>query len=152
MRKQLIDDESSGSDQQWIDLEALAQVAMTSEDPDHPIESALTGQGSGWRASRQGEQVIRLLFDEPQRISRIRVGFEENMARTQEFVLRWSPDRGRSYREIVRQQYTFSPPNTTREVEDYTVDLNELTLLELRITPEIQGGTARASLKQLRLA
>lgn len=152
MRKQLIGDESMGSDEQWIDLEKLAQVAMTSEDAEHPIESALTGRGPGWRASHQGDQVIRLLFDEPLRIRRIRVGFEENMARTQEFVLRWSPDRGGSYREIVRQQYTFSPPNTTREVEEYTVDLHDLTLLELKITPEIQGGTARASLRQLRLA
>jgi hypothetical protein len=152
MRKRLIGDESSGSDERWIDLESLAEVAMTSEDAGHPIESALSGAGPGWRASSHGEQVIRLLFDEPVRVSRIRVGFEENMARTQEFVLRWSPDRGRSYREIVRQQYTFSPPNTTREVEDYVVDLEELTLLELRIIPEIQGGTARASLKQLRLA
>jgi hypothetical protein len=151
MRKRLIGDDQSDSDEQWLDLDSLAQVAITSEEADHPIESALTGMGSGWRASSQGEQVIRLLFDEPLSVSRIRVGFEESAARTQEFVLRWSPDRGGSYREIVRQQYTFSPPDTTREIEDYTVNLGGVTLLELRILPDIQGGTARASLKQLRV-
>jgi hypothetical protein len=151
MRKRLIGNEEGESKEQWLDLEALAQVAITSEDEDHPIESALTGVGSGWRASRQGEQVIRLLFDEPVSVSRILVVFEESAARTQEFVLQWSPDRGRSHTEIVRQQYTFSP-GTTREVEDYTVDLKAVTLLELRIVPDIQGGSARASLRQLRLA
>ena len=151
MRKRLIGNEESEGKERWLDLEALAQVAITSEDEDHPIESALTGVGSGWRASRQGEQVIRLLFDEPVSLRRILVVFEESAARTQEFVLRWSPDRGHSHTEIVRQQYTFSP-GTTREVEDYTVDLKAVTLLELRIAPDIQGGSARASLRQLRLA
>jgi hypothetical protein len=151
MRKQLIGDEERANTERWLDLEKLAQVAITSEDENHPIESALTGVGSGWRASRQGEQVVRLLFDEPIGVRRILVVFEESAARTQEFVLRWSPDRGGSYTEIVRQQYTFSP-GTTREVEDYTVDLKAVTLLELRIVPDIQGGTARASLRQLRLA
>ena len=48
---------------------------------------------------------------------------EEKRERTQEFVLRWSGDGGRSYREILRQQYTFSPSGSTREVEDYIVNL-----------------------------
>lgn len=151
MRKQIIGDEARVSNGPWFDLETLAQVALTSEDDDHPIEAALTGTGSGWRASRQGEQVIRLLFDKPLSLRRIWVGFEDSTPRTQEFVLRWSPDFGRSHREVVRQQYTFSP-GTTREVEDYAVDLNEVTQLELRITPDIHSGTAYASLKELRLA
>jgi len=66
-------------------------------------------------------------------------------------VLRWSKDGGRSYREILRQQFTFSPPGTTREVEDYTVDLNGVTALELTIVPDLSGGNARASLISLRL-
>lgn len=134
-------------------LESVAQVEITSEDAAYPIESALAGEGSGWRASQPGEQVIRLLFDEPVGLKRIYVLFvEDNQSRTQEFVLRWSSDLGRSYREIVRQQYTFSPPVTTREVEDYTVDLRGVSVLELRIVPDIGAGTARASLKELRLA
>ena len=138
----------------WMDLESLAQVEITSEDVDHPIESALIpGTGSGWRAAQPGEQTIRLLFNEPLRLIRIHLVFQEDeQERTQEFVLRWSPDDGQSYREIVRQQYNFSPPEAAREVEDYDVDLDNVTALELRIVPDISGGSARASLAQLRVA
>ena len=80
--------------------------------------------------------------------------FEETeAARTQEFVLRWFSDGGHSFREIVRQQWNFSPPETTREIEDYKVDLSEVTVLELVIIPDKSRGAAvRASLKSLRLA
>jgi hypothetical protein len=52
----------------------------------------------------------------------------------------------------VRQQYNFSPPAAVHEVEDYDVDLDGVTALELRIMPDISGGSAQASLAQLRLA
>ena len=157
MRKRIINQrpkELSPADHGWLDLERLAQVEITSEDAGHPIESALTtGAGPGWRASQPGEQTVRLLFDEPQELSRIRLVFEEDtQERTHEFVLRWSADGGQSYREILRQQYTFTPPDTTREVEDYVVNLDGVTVLELRIVPDISRGDARASLTQLRLA
>ena len=157
MRKRIIGHgpgEVAAAEPGWLDLEHLAQVEITSEDVDHPIESALIpGTGSGWRAAEPGEQTIRLRFDEPLRLKRIHLVFQEDeQERTQEFVLRWSPDGGQSYREIVRQQYNFSPPETAREVEDYDVDLDAVTALELRIVPDISGGSARASLAQLRLA
>jgi len=138
----------------WLDLERLAQVEITSEDADYPIDSALIpGTGSGWRAAQSGEQTIRLLFDEPLRLARIHLVFHEGeRERTQEFVLRWSSDGGQSYRELVRQQYNFSPPDVAREVEDYDVDLDGVTALELKIVPDISRGSARASLAQLRLA
>ncbi len=138
----------------WLDLERLAQVEITSEAGDHPIEAALIpGMGSGWRAAQPGEQIIRLQFDEPLRIKLIRLVFQEDEhERTQEFVLRWSADGGQSYREIVRQQYNFSPPEAARESEDYDIDLDGVTALELIIVPDISGSTARASLAQLRLA
>lgn len=141
-------------EQSWLDLRRLAQVELTSEDAAYPIEAALMPRaGSGWRAAQAGEQTIRLLFDELQRAKRIQLVFhEDQQARTQEFVLRWSPDGGQSYREIVRQQYNFSPPGITREFEDYAVDLAGVTALELKIVPDISGGDARASLAQLRIA
>ena len=128
MRKRIIGHgprDVSAAEPGWIDLERLAQVEITSEDVDYPIESALIpGTGSGWRAAQPGEQTIRLLFDAPLRLNRIHLVFyEDEVERTQEFVLRWSPDGGQSYREIVRQQYNFSPPEAAREVEDYDVDL-----------------------------
>jgi hypothetical protein len=159
MRKQLIHRETpevSPPNQPWLNLEALADVEVTSEAAAHPIESALIpgipSAGSGWRAEQPGEQTVRLLFHEPQSIKRMDLLFlEDERQRTQQFVLRWSSDAGRSYREIVRQQYNFSPPETTSEREDYTVELAGLTTLELRIIPDISGGTACASLNRLRL-
>ncbi len=146
--------EISASDQHWLNVDALAQVVVTSEDAAHPIESGLLpGTASGWRAAHPGPQTVRLVFDQPQRIQRIHLEFnEDELARTQQFVLRWLSNRGQSYGEIVRQQYNFSPPATTRECEDYSVDLDGVTTLELSIVPEISGGPARASLAQLRVA
>ena len=157
MRKRIINQEPQNVapvDQRWLDLQSLAQVELTSEDAANPIEAALVpSTGLGWRAAQAGEQTICLLFDELQRVRRIQLSFQEDQqARTQEFVLRWSPDGGQSYREIVRQQYNFSPPAVTREFEDYAVDLAGVTTLELRIVPDVSGGDARASLAQLRIA
>jgi len=153
MRKRLINPVSP-VDETWLDVHRLAQVELTSEDAAYPIEAALIpSAGSGWRAAQAGEQTIRLQFDEFQRVRRIQLVFQEDQqARTQEFVLRWSPDGGQSYREIVRQQYNFSPPGVTHEFEDYAVDLVGVAALELRIVPDISGGEARASLAQLRIA
>ena len=144
----------SSDSQQWLNLDALAQVEVTSEDAAHPIESGLLpGTESGWRAAEPGPQTVRLMFDQPQRIKRMHLEFHEpQLERTQQFVLRWSSNRGQSYREIVRQQYNFSPPTTTDEREDYPVDLDDVTTLELSIVPDISGGPARASLAQFRLA
>jgi F5/8 type C domain len=157
MRKRIINQGTEGvsaADKNWLDLEDLAQAEVSSEDAGHPIESALiSNTGSGWQAAQPGKQTIRLLFDKPQKIRSICLVFQEDeQARTQEFVLSWSSDGGQSYREIARQQYNFSPPSTTREAEDYTVDLNGLTTLELIVLPDISGGPARASVAQLRLA
>ena len=157
MRKHIITKDTHGvipPDQNWLDLENLAQAELTSEDVSYPIESALKpNEGSGWRASEPGQQTVRLLFDKPLRVRRVRLVFhEDEQERTHEFVLRWSSDGGKSYREIVRQQYNFSLPDNTRETEDYAVDLVGLTALELSIVPDISGGSACASIAQLRLA
>ena len=158
MRKRIIQQGIQGTlpdeDQDWLDLEHLVQVELTSEDPEYPIDSALTmNSGPGWRAQQDGQQTIRLLFDKPHTIKRIKLVFQEDeRARTQEFSLHWSADGAASCREIVRQQYNFSPPSVNRECEDYAVDLVGLMLLELSIIPDISGGEARACLAQLRLA
>lgn len=142
------------TDKGWLDIDRAATVEVTSEEKDYDIESALVaGETQGWRAANSGTQIIRLVFDHPQRLSRISLVFEETeTARTQEFVLRWSPDGGRSFREIVRQQWNFSPPNSIREVEEYQVGLSDVTVLELVIVPDISRGSARASLKSLRVS
>jgi hypothetical protein len=137
MRKRIITPTSQVAphlDKGWLNLDRAAVVEVTSEDKEHPVESALVrGETRGWRAGASGTQTVRLIFDEPQRLTRISLVFEESETeRTQEFVLRWSPDGGRSFREIVRQQWNFSSsPNTIREIEEYRVELSDVTVLEL---------------------
>jgi hypothetical protein len=138
----------------WLDLERIARVEVTSEDPASPVEGALVPGGeTGWRAAGPGAQTIRIVFDQPERLRRIDLLFVEPEAtRTQEFVLRWSPDGGRSFREVVRQQWNFSPGGSVRQAEDYRVRLDGVTALELDIVPDVSGGDARASLARWRVA
>jgi hypothetical protein len=157
MRKRItapLEQEIASSDDEWLDLENLAEVEVTSEDVAHPIEAALLpGQGSGWRAASPGTQTIRLLFTRPQRLKRIRLSYDEAVTpRTQEYVLRWSEDGGQSYRDIARQQWNFSPQGAIAETEDHRVNLPAVTALELSIVPDISGGNAVASLARLRVA
>ena len=138
----------------WLDLGSSARVEVTSEESAHPVESALlTGDGRGWRAAEPGRQKLRIIFDAPQRLRRIFLLFvEEETERTQEFVLRWAPEAGGPYNEVVRQQYNFSPAGAVREAENFGVELEGVAALELEITPDVRGGDARASLKELRLS
>ena len=157
MRKRIINHDARRSllgNEGWLDLENLAQVEVSSEQAQYPIESALVpGASSGWRAAAPGPQIIRLMFDEPQNLRLIHLVFDEHeQERLQEYTLRWSPGVGQPYREIVRQQYNFSPPTTTTEAEDYKVNLNSCTELELSIVPDLRGSSAHASIAEFRLA
>jgi hypothetical protein len=157
MRKRIItsvQQESVSPEQDWLNIEELAEVEITSEDAAHPIESALLpGRTSGWRAAGPGKQTIRLLFATPQRLQRIWLNFVETRTeRTQEYVLRWSPDGVQSFQEIVRQQWNFNPQSATSETEDHHFDLPAVIVLELIIIPDISGGNAFASLERLRIA
>ncbi len=152
MRKRITSFTSSKTiltDEQWLDLEQIAQVEITSENPEYQIEEALLLKGQlGWRAAQIGEQVLRIIFDQPQQLKKIRLCFIENQEeRTQEFVLRWSADKGKTFQEIVRQQWNFNS-NSIEEIEDYSVELANVTTLELVILP----GKGYASLQRLRLA
>jgi hypothetical protein len=145
---------ASASSTDWLDLQALVKAEATSEDPAHPIEAALgpvpTG---GWQALHEGPQAIRLVFSKPQSIKRIHLEFHESeIERTHEFVLRWSPNRGQSYQKIVRQQFNFSPLGATTEREEYTVDLDSVTRLELSIIPNIGGPPVRATLAWINIS
>ena len=149
---------SGGSDQPhpvdaWMDLARVARVEVSSEEPEHPVEAALTpGRGPGWRASRPGPQTVRLVFDGPRHVRRIRLRFvADDVARTQEFVLRWV-DAASEPREVVRQQWNFAAGGSAEEVEDYRVDLRGVIELELVVTPDVSGGDAHASLAEMRVA
>jgi len=136
---------------EWLSLEQVAEVEISSEDPWHPIEQAVVAGGKGWVAGGPGEQRVRLLFPQPREVKRVRVVVEEHeRARTQEFVLRARTPGGLE-REIARQQFTFSPGGATREQEDYRVDLPSVAAIELSIVPDISGGNVRATLRELRV-
>ncbi len=157
MRKRIIGTEpaeSSESASEWLALDQIATAEVTSEEATRPVENALLiGKASGWRSALPGTQTIRLIFDTPQALHRIHLLFvEPDIERAQEFVLRWSGDGGKTYRDVVRQQWNFNPRGSAQEAEDYTVELSGVTHLELTIVPNRSGGDARATLEQLRLA
>ena len=140
----------------WRDLERIARVEISSEDQQFPIEHALGKKGTtGWRASAPGPQLIRLHFDEPLTIKRLHVHFVDPTAeRSQEFAI--FAGSGSELKEVVRQQWSFSPNGATEEIEDYTVNLSGITTLELRIDPDRshdpKQSQAYASLQSLKLA
>jgi hypothetical protein len=135
-------------------LDQFAEVEITSESSMHPIEGALSpDRADGWRAETSGEQTIRLRFEQPLPVRRVRVVVEEReRERTQQFVLRAAATPDGPWHEIARQQFNFSPSGAVREQEDYEVGLPRVVALELTIVPDISGGDARASLQQLRVA
>jgi hypothetical protein len=98
MRKKVINSDTISTRQrsegEWLDLEDVARVEVTSEDPNFPIESALAAsEGPGWRAAEKGEQIIRIVFNIPRTLRRIKLEFSETeIERTQEFTLRWSAE------------------------------------------------------------
>ena len=141
------------SDQGWLNLEEIATVEVTSEDPSFPIESVWGSQdGRGWRASEPGQQEIRIIFDQPVSLNQIYLRFHEaESQRTQQFTLRWSPAAGGPAKEIVRQQWNFSPAGSTTEIEDYAVALDAVSGLELAIQPDLNRGEAVATLASWRL-
>jgi hypothetical protein len=136
----------------WLDLADVATVEVTSEDPEFPIERVFQSDGAGWRAAADGEQQIRLIFDEPTRVRRTRLEFvESKIERTQEFTIWWSAAEGSPPRELVRQQWTFSPAGSTYEAEQYDLNLENVAVLELSIRPDLNKGRGRATLSKWRV-
>ena len=146
LRKQLLAEYSPApaAPYEEKDIAALATILVTSETADHPIDSVFDTQrgpgGSCWVAAVPGEQVLILAFDTTQTIRRVTLEIEETeVSRTQELELSVSCDGGQTYRELRRQEYTFSPPGTTFEREDWAVTAEGITHLRLQITPD-KGG------------
>jgi hypothetical protein len=125
MRKQIVQPTPitpSSSSSQELNVADLATVLVTSEASDFPVENAFDDQrgpgGSRWVAAEPGEQTLTVAFDAPQTLQRVTLEVEEReINRTQELQLSVSEDGGRTYREILRQEYTFSPSGATFERE-----------------------------------
>ena len=96
--------------------------------------------------------MVRIVLDRPRPVRRIRLEFSETESqRTQEFTLRWS-QAGGPFREIVRQQWNFSPQGSTSELEDYQVQLEKVSALELTLKPDLTADTAFATLAAWRVS
>jgi hypothetical protein len=159
LRKQIISkrSEEPTSLQGEIPIADVATVQVTSEAADHPIDHAFDrsrGPGaSRWIADAPGEQSVVLVFDSPRTIRQIGLEVEElTVSRTQELAVSVSADGGRTYRELVRQEFNFSPPGTSFERERWSVSADAVTHLRLEIKPDKGGRVGRATLTSLAVA
>ena len=136
----------------WLDLEELATAELSSEDPEHVFEQALRSDTvDGWRAATPGPQLIRLRFNRPQAVRRIHLQFqEERVERSQEIAI-FATSTGSQRRELVRQQWVFSPNEATTETEEYFFDLQDVLVVDLEIDPGRHDKSVFASLKSIQI-
>jgi len=156
MRKQIIKSSAATGDSLHggLDVDSIATVLVTSELADHPVDNAFDGQhgpgSSRWVSETGGEQALILAFDAPQNIRTVGLEIEETGEnRTQELQLAVSGDGGKTYRELVRQEFNFSPAGTTFEREEWTINAEAVTHLRLQIKPDKGGRPCRASVTSL---
>jgi hypothetical protein len=139
-----------------IDIAGSATIAYSSENPAHSVEHMLDGRcGPGatrWISARPDTvEHIVVEFDRPQAISRLVYEVEEAIReRTQEVRVEVSEDGGRSYRQILVQEYNFSPGGATYQREEQRFNLLQVTHLGLTIVPN-KCGSGTATLTALRL-
>src|SRR3984957_18350179 len=139
-----------------IDIAGCATVSYSSQDPAHPVEHLLDGQSNPgatrWMSARPDTiEHIVIEFDRPQTISRLVYEVEETRReRTQEVRVEASEDGGRSYRQILVQEYNFSPGGATYQREEQRFNLRQVNHLRLSIVPN-KNGSGTSTLTALRL-
>ena len=159
LRKQVISKPSQGPFplEGEISIAEVATVQVTSEQTDHPIDNAFDSNrgpgGSRWIAGAPGEQSVTVVFDSPQTVRWIGIEVEElAVSRTQELSVWVSLDGGRTYQELIRQEFNFSPPGTSFERELWSVSAGAVTHLRLEIKPDKGGHVGHATLTSLTVA
>ncbi len=154
LRKQLLQPVESRRSGREISIADTATVLVTSELPDHPIDHICDGQcgpgGTRWIAEQTGDQTVVLVFDTARNIDTVSLEIEEReVSRTQEVTLATSRDGGQTYREVLRQEFNFSPSGTTFEHEEWRVAAQGITNLRVWIRPDKGGKPCRASMTSL---
>ena len=151
-----VDGATRGRAADEVDIVSCATIAYSSENPAHPVEHLLDGcSGPGatrWISARSDvtEQIV-VEFDQPQTISRLVYEVEEAVReRIQEVRVEVSEDGGRTYRQILVQEYTFSPRGATYQCEEQRLNLHQVSHLRLTIVPN-KSGSGAATLTALRL-
>ena len=147
---------TSARDAGEINIAGCATIAYSSEDAAHPVERMLDGRSrpgaTRWMNARPDTTEHMVIeFDRPQTISRLVYEVEETMReRTQEVRVEVSEDGGRSYRQILVQEYNFSRGGATYQREEQRFNLRQVTHLRLTIVPN-KSGSGTATLATLRL-
>jgi hypothetical protein len=137
-----------------INVVSAATLLVTSEHLEHPVDHAFDSHrglgGTRWIAGEPGEQTVIVAFDAPEAVGRVILEVEEpEVVRTQELQLAISSDGGLTYRDVLRQEYNFSPPGTTFEREDWAVSAAGATHLRLQVKPDKGDKPCRATLTSL---
>ena len=134
------------ADDRWLDLDELADVTII-VDGERVVRSP-----HGWAADCPGEQMIEIRFRHSTSVSRLRVvSWEVEQSRTQEMTIWACLRRGERHREVVRQRFNFSPGGATAQVEEYALHLTDVSALQVRIVPCIDGRRAVARVSELRV-
>ena len=139
--------------ERWFDLEARAQVEVSSESPGYPVENALTPAASdGWEAAGPRAATLTLRFDTAQKLTRTLLHFvDAEHERSQEWALSANfPDGSR--RELLRQGWNFSPSGSTEQREEYVLDTQPVVSVTLWIDPDRGRDRYPATLRAWRLA
>ena len=138
--------QANSRESRWLDLDKVAEVAIVASG------RRMHRSAGVWSAECSGEQTIEIRFHEPTAVSRLRViCLEAEQSRTQEMTVWASLRRGEQHREVVRQQFNFSPHGATKEVEEYALTLEAVTAIQVRIVPSIDGRPAVARVTELRV-
>jgi hypothetical protein len=150
-------DSSETYPEQEIAVLSRASVVASSAVEAHPVSHIFDQNrgpgGTQWVASEPGDQHLVIAFHQPVTIRRITVEIEEcDVARNQEVQVSISSDGGRTYRELRRQEFTFSPDGATWECEDWAVEEFHVTHLRLFIRPDRGRQDLFAKLTSLVLA
>ena len=137
----------AGADERWLDLEAVADVTITVGG------ERVARSPHAWSADCPGEQMIEIRFRHATPVSRLRVvSWELDQSRTQEMTIWACLRRGERHREVLRQRFSFRPGGATAQVEEYAVQLTEVSALQVRIVPCIEGRRVVARVSELRVA
>jgi len=158
MRKRLMSAQVSdcAGGQGRIDIAGLALFRFSSEDPEHPLEHLVDGccgRGATRWAGAQADttECIELEFEPAQEISRLIYEVEESgVERTQQVRVEISTDQGRIYRQVLAQDYNFSPYGATFQREEVDLNGRPITHVKLTIVPN-KGGSGVATLTSLQL-
>jgi F5/8 type C domain len=139
-----------------LNVAAGATIAYSSEEPAHPVDSMFDGRdgrgGTFWESARENTaETLLIELDQRQSISRLIFEAEERqLERTQEVRVEVSCDGGNSFRQLLVQEFVFSPGGATFQREDLRVGVEGASHLRLTVVPN-KNGSGKAKLTSLRL-